>query len=111
MANNVIVQYSEQEFKQLLKSCISEGIKENSQTPNEPTDKLLSVKEAAIFLNLAPQTLYGFTSNRTIPFIKRGKKLYFKKNSLEMWLSEGRKDTLKEIAKGLQLKTKGGKYE
>ena len=96
MANNVIIQYSELEFKQLIKSCIIEGISETTPTPQEET-KLLSINEAAKYLNLAKQTLYGFTSNRTIPFIKKGKKLYFKKSDLNIWLEEGKKSSIQQI--------------
>ena len=111
MANNIIVQFTENEFKDLLKACINEGIKESGyNTANSTSDKLLSIPEAAIYLNLAPQTLYGFTSNRTIPFIKKGKKLYFKKSDLEIWLTDGRKATVKEMSNGTIAKIKGGKH-
>jgi excisionase family DNA binding protein len=60
---------------------------------------LLSLEDAALFLNLAPQTIYGFTSKRLIPFIKKGKKLYFRKGDLEEWLEEGRKKTESQIRK------------
>lgn len=63
---------------------------ENSTTEQDQ-DKIFSIKEACIFLNLAQQTLYGFTSRREIPFIKRGKKLYFRKSELKSWLLEGKK--------------------
>ena len=42
MANNVIIQFSELEFKQLIKSCIIEGISESTPTAQEE-NKLLSV--------------------------------------------------------------------
>jgi excisionase family DNA binding protein len=106
MAQNIIIQFTETEFREIVKSSVSEILRENTLTKTEELNKLFSVKEASNFLNLAPQTLYGFTSNRTIPFIKRGKKLYFKKFDLEVWLSEGKKDSIKEIAN-----KKGGKYE
>lgn len=109
MANNIIIQFTEFEFRELLKSCIAEGIKENTQADKETPNKLFSVKEAATFLNLAPQTLYGFTSNRTIPFIKKGKKLYFKKSDLELWLTDGKKESISEIANSFESKRKGGK--
>ena len=104
MANNVIIQFTELEFKQLIKSCIIEGIIESTPTPQEE-NKLLSVKEAAKHLNLAVQTLYGFTSNRVIPFIKKGKKLYFKKSDLNIWLEEGKKSSIHQML----TKTQGGK--
>lgn len=112
MANNIIIQFTESEFKQLLKTTVYEGIKESGHTSDLPTsDKLLSIPEAAIFLNLAQQTLYGYTSNRTIPFIKKGKKLYFRKSDLENWLTDGRKATVKELQKGIGAKIKGGKHD
>lgn len=109
MANNIIVQFSEGEFKELLKECIHEGIKESRYHSEASIDKLLNIQEAASYLNLAQQTLYGFTSSRTIPFIKKGKKLYFRKSDLDQWLSEGRKATVKELERGITGKIKGGK--
>lgn len=108
MANNIIVQFSETEFRELLKTCVNESLKEASNYSDHLPDKLFNIQEAAIFLNLAPQTLYGFTSNRTIPFIKKGKKLYFRKSNLEQWLADGRKATVKELQSGI-LKRKGGR--
>ena len=79
-----------------VRKILSEKI-ENKQS--ESSSLLLSLIEAAAFLKLAPQTIYGFTSKRLIPFIKRGKKLYFKKNELEQWLDEGKKKSIDEINK------------
>ncbi len=104
MANNVIIQFTELEFKQLIKSCIIEGMSESIPTPQEE-NKLLSINEAAKHLNLARQTLYGFTSNRVIPFIKKGKKLYFKKSDLNIWLEEGKKSSIQQML----TKIEGGK--
>jgi excisionase family DNA binding protein len=77
---------------------------ESIPTPQEE-NKLLSVNEAAKHLNLARQTLYGFTSNRVIPFIKKGKKLYFKKSDLNIWLEEGKKSSIQQML----TKIEGGK--
>ena len=61
--------------------------------------KLLSVSEAAKFLNLSKPTLYRLTSKRQIPFSKPAgsKKLYFRLAELESWTATGRKRTLSEI--------------
>src|SRR5437870_1019317 len=53
--------------------------------------ELLSITQAAEFLNLAKQTLYGFTSKGEIPYLKKGKKLYFKKSELLKWVNAGKK--------------------
>ena len=58
-------------------------------TPHHNEERFFNINEAASFLRLATQTIYGFTSKREIPFIKKGKKLYFKKSALEAWLAEG----------------------
>ena len=110
MANNIIIQFTQDEFTGLLKACITESLELSDFRKAESTDKLFNVKEAAEYLDIAPQTLYGYTSNRTIPFIKKGKKLYFRKTDLDKWLSEGRKLTKEEIGNALFKKVKGGKH-
>lgn len=61
-------------------------------------DELLTIQQAATFLNLSVPTLYGFTHNATIPFCKKGKRLYFSKSDLTLWIKTGRKKTKEEIA-------------
>ena len=60
-------------------------------------DRFLNIAQASEYLNLAKQTIYGLTSTRGIPFMKRGKKLYFRRSELETWVLEGKKKTVKEI--------------
>lgn len=70
-----------------------------NQSSNRITDEneLLTIDEAANFLKLARQTVYGLTSKRAIPFFKRNKRLYFKKTELLKWIEEGRKKTQVEF--------------
>jgi excisionase family DNA binding protein len=63
----------------------------------EPANDILSIEQACQYLKLAKQTIYGFTSKNEIPFLKKGKKLYFKKSELDKWLLEGRQKTHREI--------------
>jgi excisionase family DNA binding protein len=65
-------------------------------TAAELSSDIMTLEAAAKFLNLAPQTIYGHTSNGTIPFIRKGK-LYFQKSALEAWLLEGKRKTKAEI--------------
>jgi excisionase family DNA binding protein len=64
----------------------------------------LVIGKACLFLNLAKPTLHALTSKRKIPFIKKGKKLYFKKMDLEEWLNEGKKKTVSEIEMDIKWK-------
>lgn len=109
MTNMILVQLNETELKQLIKSSLFESIKELDLKGKISAEKLLTIKEASVFLNLAQQTLYGFTSQRKIPFIKKGKKLYFNRIDLEKWLNEG-KEQYSEIVADLS-KRKGGKHD
>lgn len=36
-------------------------------------------------------TVYGWTCNRTIPFIKQGKRIVFKRSDIDAWLNEHKK--------------------
>lgn len=51
---------------------------------NEST--MLSFREACEFLKLSKQTLYGRVSTKTIPFHKRGNRLWFDRIELVDWL-------------------------
>lgn len=74
-------------------------------------ERLLSIQEAATFLNLSTPTIYSKVSKRELPVIKRGKRLYFSDNELLAYLKEGRKKTNAEIeaeAEAYLLKNKKG---
>jgi excisionase family DNA binding protein len=78
---------SKEELSEIIKKAVSESI--NSQLPDQKQIKYsdyLTITEASEYLHLALPTLYGFTSKNEIPFIKKGKKLYFKKVDLDNWL-------------------------
>ncbi len=87
-----IIVTTKDELQELIQESVKSAITEqNSQQQSEEQDKIMSLQETALFLNLAKQTVYGFTSKQQIPFIKKGKKLYFQKSELEKWLMEGNK--------------------
>lgn len=61
------------------------------------TDELLTITQAARFLNLSVPTIYGKVSRKDIPVNKQGKRLYFYKSELVEWVKAGRKKTVSEI--------------
>src|SRR5438093_1547057 len=95
MSNIILTTPSELEA--LIQQSIRKVINETKGEPPEASKEILSIDEASKYLNLAKQTLYGFTSKNLIPFIKRGKKLYFRKMDLDKWLMEGKQLTKEEI--------------
>jgi excisionase family DNA binding protein len=54
-------------------------------------DELFAIEQAAEYLNLKKATLYGLVCHRKIPYLKPGKKLYFKKSDLTNWILTNKK--------------------
>lgn len=94
-----IIVTTQAELETLIQCTVRQALSEQVSNAKESVNEILSVEQAGRFLNLAKQTLYGFTSKNEIPFFKRGKKLYFRKSELEQWLTEGKQRTLKETSK------------
>ena len=59
--------------------------------------ELMTIAQAAEFLKLSVQTLYGKVCHKEIPVSKKGKRLYFYKSELEDWIRSGKKKTLTEL--------------
>ncbi len=97
---NQVIVTSKDELENIILLSIRKVLFERESSSNpQDQDTIFSIKEACTFLNLAQQTLYSFTSKREIPFIKKGKKLYFRKSELKNWLMEGKKKSKAEIEK------------
>lgn len=112
MENVVFTQLSIPEIRQLFRQELETYFanqKQGNTTQPEP-EQLLTVQQAAELLNLSVPTLYGYTQRAEIPVCKRGKRLYFSKQSLFEWIKDGRKKTLAETAAEAEnyLKKKGG---
>jgi excisionase family DNA binding protein len=70
--------------------------------PQEETEEVFNISQAAAYLNLSVATLYTKVSRQEIPVNKRGKRLYFYKGELTTWIREGRKKTVSEIQQDAQ---------
>lgn len=66
-----------------------------SASPAHPSE-FLNADEAADLLQLSKQSLYVKTMNRTVPHIKRGKRLYFDRSELIAFIRGGRVRTSTE---------------
>ncbi len=52
------------------------------------TRRLISVKEAAYYIGLSPDTVYTMASQMRIPFVKVGRRTMFDVGLLDDWLKE-----------------------
>ncbi|MFL0070083.1 helix-turn-helix domain-containing protein [Tenacibaculum maritimum] len=60
--------------------------------------QVLNLNEAAKYLDISKSHLYKLTSRKEIPFYcPQGKRLYFKKDELDQWLTRNRSASLAEL--------------
>jgi excisionase family DNA binding protein len=74
-----------------LTSIVNESIRNffDNNFHSQPQNDLITITEAAKFLNCSIPTIYAKTSKRAIPFHKQGKRVYFSRRELEQWVKEG----------------------
>ena len=75
---------------------ILKAVQINNPTTEQP-QQLLTIQEAAKFLNLTVPTIYSKVSKGELPVMKRSKRLYFSSTELMEYLKEGRKKSNTEI--------------
>lgn len=62
-----------------------------------PVTEVFNLNQAAEYVSLSKSAIYKKTSERNIPHFKKGKKLYFKRSELDVWLTENKISTNAEI--------------
>ena len=94
--NRPVYSLSVAEYIELNRELLSEN-KISSNAPTEEFPEIMNIDQASAFLKMAKQSIYMMTSKRDIPFIKRGKRVVFRKTELLKWLDGGRRQTREEI--------------
>jgi predicted DNA-binding transcriptional regulator AlpA len=70
-------------------------LKHTSKLNTAPAENdIISIQQASELTGYAVQTLYGKVSRNEIPFMKRGKKLWFSRKHLINWIGVGHQHTL-----------------
>lgn len=97
--------FTNEEFTE-LKKVVSESVRETMTKLNKGTtysgdnsepNKILNVKEAAKFLDLAIPTIYSLVCGRQIPHFKTRGRLRFNSSELTDWIKSGRRLTQNQI--------------
>lgn len=65
---------------------------EFSNKPQKEQDYLMTLEELRLYVPEEPakQTVYDWIFKRKIPFEKHGKRVYFRKSAIDVWLQNGR---------------------
>lgn len=82
------------------------------RSEHKAPQQLLTIQEAADFLNLAKPTVYAMVARNEVPYMKRSKRLYFSREDLLKYIKQGRKQTLEERTEAVNeelFKKKGGR--
>ena len=92
----VFLSLTKSDFQDLIAETVNSCLKHNqpTNTPQQPTDELLTVQDAAKFLSLSVVTIYGLIHKAEIPCMKRSKRVYFSKTDLIEYLKQGKKRRL-----------------
>jgi excisionase family DNA binding protein len=70
-----------------------------SHVDNETRDDeivIMRAPDVCKYLNMKISTLYQLTHKRGIPCYKKGKILYFKKEEIDLWIADGKQQTIRE---------------
>ena len=100
MNKTVFISLPIEDLQTVIIDCVNSCLKTSKHiSTQEPSERWFDLNE---LVNYDPEkrtkpTFYGYISNSTIPYHKRGKKLIFLKSEIDNWLKEGRKRTLIEI--------------
>jgi excisionase family DNA binding protein len=88
-------EYSEQIATRTAKRILEEAGKDKNliNVSAEP-EKLINVDEAAEFLDLTKPTIYTKVSRGELPYIKKGKRIYFQKSKLLEYYKQGSKEPI-----------------
>lgn len=86
MNNITVTQLTETDVQKIVRKEIREALEEYLPIQNQ--SKILTIDEAATYLTISKSHLYKLTSRGTIPHSKQGKRIYFSKAKLDVWLLE-----------------------
>ena len=70
-------------------SRLDEKKEADGSSPALDDDQMMTMDEACQFIGKKRSTMYSLTSERRIPYRKRGNKLYFFKKELVEWIQSG----------------------
>lgn len=95
--NGIIIMMEKDELLALIQDAVDGAIR-SIGLKNEPVEQedLMTIEDVVLWLDIKKSALYQKTHYQEIPFIKKGKRVYFSRMELTKWLQEGKNITLSE---------------
>jgi excisionase family DNA binding protein len=97
MRQTILLSIPKDELELLIIDCVNSCLQSKKKESSQSENGLLTIQEASDFLSLKVPTLYQKVSKREICFLKRSKRLYFKREDLIEYLEKGRVKSVSEI--------------
>lgn len=74
-------------------------LNQSQDRPQETADEWMNLKQLCAYLPSHPaeQTVYGWTSTRTIPYHKNGKHIVFSKSEVDDWIRQGKRKSESDL--------------
>lgn len=82
--------------KKIVEEIVFEQI-DRIESKTYETEEFIDIKQVAEILKLSVATVYGLNFRKEIPYYKKGKKIYYKKNEIFDWINSGEVKPMKEI--------------
>lgn len=98
----LLVQLTVTQMKDIIKSVLQE-----TSSPRMRESEILSIEEVSKLTGYKKSTIYKLTYERKIPFHKPahgGRKIFFRKNEINLWLQSNRIETQEEVFESLKEK-------
>lgn len=93
---NEIVITSQEQLKQIIKDSITAAFQENSAPKNKPVDEnpeYITASEVQRFLKISKPTLIKRMKDKTLPFIRIGRRVLFDRKLISEVLNSGQNKT------------------
>ena len=94
----IIVTIEKEELEDIVSKAVEtalekSGFFKSQEEPGDIDEFIMKVPQLCTYLKMKISTLYQLTHKNEIPFNKRGKTLYFRKDEIDNWVSEGKQLT------------------
>ncbi len=74
-------------------------------------DDFMDIEEAAKYLRLSPATIYSKVSRHELPANKQGKRLYFSRKELKLWILQGKAKSISDYSANAEKYLRENKLE
>jgi excisionase family DNA binding protein len=97
----IIITIEKEELENIISKAVETALFQVGflREQNEPEDQdefMMKSPDLCKYLKMKISTLYQLTHKKEIPFSKKGKTIYFRKDEIDQWIAEGKQETMGE---------------